>query len=115
MKTLFVCAAANNNNHIGEGYDEILEVENQPTTETIDMWASKISNIIRRLWSEDTGEKKVVVTLDAATPFNLILQNLQVVMKEQQINVVLPYVIERTTTDPEACEVLRRLENREGV
>ena len=50
MKTLFVVCSAKVNKHVGEDYDEILEVENQPTTETIQDWANRIKGCIRTLW-----------------------------------------------------------------
>jgi hypothetical protein len=96
MKTMIVCASANINRHVGEYYDEVLEVENTPTTETIDRWGNAIMGAIRKLYSEDMasgGKGEVSVTLDAVSPYNAILMNLQIIMqKEEGIQIELPYL-----------------------
>lgn len=117
MKTLFVVCSAKVNKHVGEDYDEILEVENQPTTETIQDWANRMKDSIRSLWHAQVGEgtsnMKVVVTLDAATPYNAILLNLQIIMKaEEGIIVELPYYKPPEVEDTEAKELLSKLDGK---
>ena len=119
MRTLFVCNERNINRHVGENYDVIIEVEHQPTTETFQKQADQVMNAIRSLWHEQVkaGEydPKVSVNLDAASPFNLMLMNLQIIMgKEENIVVELPYLPpqmrEDRTDDTEAAELLKKLE-----
>jgi hypothetical protein len=118
MKTLFVCAECNIEDHVGEEYDEIIEVENQPTTATIQEWANRIKGRIRKLahqLQKEGEEQVVVVTLDGPSPYNAMLINLQVRMKpEEDITVELPYLASTTPTtdDPEARELLDKLDQR---
>ena len=138
MKTLFICASANIEYHVGEEYDDIIEVDNEvisshgedgygadltPITE----WHKRIRNRIRKLWHEDATPEgatredgdphEVHIWLDAASPFNAMLIDLQIVMeKEEGIVIQLPYLGEggaiRTTTDPEALKVLQSLDKK---
>ena len=123
MKSLFIVSEKNVNKHVGEDYDDILEVEHQPTTETIQGWADQVKGRIRSLWHEQVGEgtsdMKVVVNLDAASPFNAMLVNLRIIMKaEEGIVVDLPYLPKAIrdrlesdfVEDPETAEMLRRLD-----
>jgi len=115
MQTLFVVSSAKVNRHVGEDYDEILEVENQPTTETIQDWANRIKDSIRSLWHAqvDGDDRKVVVTLDAVTPYNAILLNLQIIMKaEEGIVIELPYWIPPEVKDAEARELLVKMDGK---
>ncbi len=126
MKTMIVVASKNINAHAGEEYDVIVEVEDQPTTTTIQEWANRIRDTIRRLWMEGTGkddpekdspDPRVSVVLDAASPFNAMLINLQILMeKEENIVVELPYLEStvRETSDPEAKELIEKLDARGG-
>ena len=117
MKTLFVCSDRKINDHVGEEYDFIQEVPDQPTTEVISDWANRIRGRIRALWqeqvSEGTSNMKVVCHLDGPTPYNAILNNLQIIMKaEEGIVVELPYMsnIKMEVTDPETVELLKKLD-----
>ena len=121
MKTLFICSERKINEHVGEYYDGIIEVPHQPTTAVIEEVAQQVREEIRKLWKmdvEDTereGEPCVQATLDAASPFNAMLIDYQVVCeKEESISLVLPYLTttERTTEDAEAKELLEKLETR---
>ena len=130
MKTMFVCSELKINDHVGEEYDDLLEVTDQPTTKNIDEYHNRIRGRIRKLWHEDEGseDRQVDVYLDAASPYNAMLQNLRVIMKDAEgIEVGLPYLAEgaedgmpwdsdghRTTEDPEALRELEKLENRGG-
>lgn len=122
MKTLFVVADKRVNAHVGESYDALVEVEWQPTTETIQVGADRIKDQIRALWHEQlkAGEKepKVSVNLDAASPYNAMLLNLRIIMKaEEGIVIELPYlpkeILDRVEgdkiEDAEAKELLRKL------
>ncbi len=122
MKTLFVCAEDKINSHVGEEYDFILEVQSQPTTETIADWANRIRGRIRALWMEEVKSDdpnaaviypKVVCHLDGPTPYNAILNNLQIIMKaEEGIDIELPYMesVKRVVTDEETLELLKKLD-----
>ena len=118
MKTLFVCSVARVNFHVGEEYDDILEVEHQPTTATIRDWADRLRGRIRKLWmeqSEADPDRGVSVSLDAASPFNNILINLQILMEsEEGIRIELPYRegSEHVTSDPEARELMAKLDGQ---
>ena len=121
MKTLFICSERKINDHIGEYYDAIVEVPHQPTADKIEDFAKQVREEIRKLWkmdSEDTereGEPCVQATLDAASPFNAMLIDYQIVCgKEDGIKLELPYITttERTTEDAEAKELLGKLEKR---
>jgi hypothetical protein len=119
MKTLFVCSDKKINNHVGEEYDSILEVQDQPTTETILDWANRIRGKIRALWMEQvqskTPEPKVVCYLDGPTPYNAVMMNLQIIMKaEEGVVVELPYLsqINMQVTDPETLELLKKLDGK---
>jgi hypothetical protein len=121
MKSLFVCSEKKINDHVGEFYDEIFEVEHQPTTKSVPHVAKEVKGLIRSLWKLDvedkerTGEPCVFIHLDAASPFNAMLQDFQIVMeKEEQIKIALPYLTERRTgtADREAQSALKKLENR---
>lgn len=85
MKTLLVCDEVSINNHVGEEYDEILEVIQVPTTENIKFWADKIRDVINSLWKSDGNAKdqKVVVTLDSSAPYKAVLINLKIKMGEE--------------------------------
>jgi hypothetical protein len=114
-KTLFVCAKARINAHVGESYDEILEVETTPTTETIDRWGSAIMRSIRSLHQQDKaagGDGLVKAYLDGASPYNQILMNLQIIMKQEDgINIELPYLPSDLfkVEDSETKEILNRI------
>ena len=114
-KTLFVCAVSKINSHVGEVYDEILEVEKAPTTETIDRWGNAIMQSIRKLHQQDKaggGDGVVRATLDGASPYNLILMNSQIILKkEENIDIELPYVPPDffKVDDPETKELFAKI------
>jgi len=115
MKTLFVCSDRKINTHVGEEYDFILEVPDQPTTENIADWAARIRTRIRSMWKEQEGtpDAKVVCHLDGPTPYNAILNNLQIIMKaEENIVIELPYManLDMTVKDPETIDLLKKLD-----
>ena len=115
MKTLFVGAKSKMNKHAGEFYDEVLEVEDLPTTETIDRWGNAITAVIRKLHSEDKlagGDGVVRVNLDAVSPYNAILMNLQIILKKQEgTSIELPYLPPDffKTDDPETKDLLSKI------
>jgi len=113
-KTLFVCASCRINAHAGENYDEILEVENSPTTATIDRWGESIMKSIRTLSQQDKaagGDGVVRAFLDGASPYNQILMNLQIIFKEEGIAIELPYLSPDLykVDDPETKELLNKI------
>lgn len=114
MKTMFVVSSSNVNKHVGEDYDAIIEVENQPTWPGIQDWANKIKDGIRGLWhqqvKEGTSNMKVVVSLDAVNAYHQILANCQIIMKaEEGIIIELPYAKPVEVKDWETLDLLRKL------
>ena len=92
MKTFLVYDEVTVEDHGGEEYDEIIEVNRIPTVETIQDWANRIKSRIRKLWVEGKGddERGVVVTLDSSAPYKAMLINLQIFMKaEEEIEIEL--------------------------
>ena len=119
MKSLFICSGKKINNHIGEEYDSILEVIDQPTTENIAEYANRIRDRIRSVWMEqikaNDPDPKVVCHLDGPTPYNGILNNLQIIMREEEkIVIELPYMVnlKMEVTDPEALSILAKLDGQ---
>ncbi len=119
MKTLFVVSSKKVEEHVGEEYDSILEVDDQPTTEVIQDLANRVRGRIRKLWmeqEEDDPDRKVVVSLEAATPYNTMLIDLQLVMKEAEgVVVELPYLedMDMEVHDTEAKKLLEKLDNKQ--
>ena len=121
MKTLFICSERKINDHVGEYYDDVIEVPHQPTVNGIEEVAKQVRESIRALWKQDqedperNGEPCVQATLDGASPFNAMLIDYQIVMgKEENIKLELPYLesAERTTQDREAQELIQKLDER---
>jgi len=116
MKTMFICVEDKINEHVGEEYDYILEVDGAPTTENIQEIADRIRGRIRALWNEQEGDDRVVsLKLHGPSPYNAMLMNLKIIMKQEEgIELVLDYPHEefRTTEDPETKEVIGKLEER---
>jgi len=117
MKSLFICSDKKINSHVGEEYDCILEVQDQPTSDTILDMANRIRGRIRALWMDQVAEKntdmRVVCHLDGPTPYNAMLMNLQIIMKaEEGIIVELPYLsqIKMEVTDSETLDLLNKLD-----
>lgn len=122
MKTLFVCSDKKINSHVGEEYDCIIEVQDQPTTETILEMANRIRGHIRALWMEQvkpSDPNHVVVNpsvachLDGASPYNAMLLNLQIIMKaEEGIVIELPYLANAKVQvpDKETLDLLNKLD-----
>ena len=120
MKTLFICSERLINNHVGEEYDSILEVPDQPTTEIIADLANRIRGRIRGLWMEQVKpadpnavavNPKVVCYFDGPSPYAAILSNLQIIMKAEEGAVIeLPWDKLQPVTDPETVELLNKLE-----
>lgn len=124
MKTFLVVSDRKIHDHMGEEWDDYIEVPDQPTTDVIQEWANRIRGRIRKLHAEEVKEIEekqlddvsgVEVHLDAASPFNAMLINLQIIMnQEEEIVVELPYLgeVSQEVTDPETLEVIGKLENR---
>lgn len=117
MKSMFVVAENKVNSHIGEEYDIIVEVPNEPTTENIKPYADRVMAGIDDLWKEDSGseDRRIVVHLDAASPFAAMLVNLQIIMKAQAgINIDLPWNApeDLDALDRESKEILAKLEHK---
>jgi hypothetical protein len=124
MKTFLICIEYNINNHVGEEYDDILEVEDMPTQMTIAHWADRIKGRIRKLWNEDSDideddgskienwERGVEIYLDGTAPYHTILMRLQLVMKKEEgIDFDVPYVEdldEEVVSDSQKEDFLRK-------
>lgn len=116
---MFIVSSRKVNDHAGEEYDYIIEVEDQPTTETIREQGARIRNRIRALNEEQKAagveDPIVSVNLDAASPFNAMLINLKILMgQEEGVKVSLDYPHEEmpTINDSETREVMEKLDNR---
>ena len=123
MKSLIICSERKINYHVGEYYDDVIEVPHQPTSKGIEEIAKSVRSSIQNLWKEDVedkereGEPVVEAYLDAASPFNAMLIDYQIVMKKKEkIKLELPYLegkTKRTTTsDDEANKLIEKLESR---
>lgn len=117
MKTLFVVSEKRINQHAGETYDYILEVEDAPITQNIQEIADRVRTRIRSLWMDETGHDdpnktavnpKVVCTMDANPVFKAMLIDLQLILKEAEgIDIELPGIeTNPEITDPEARQRL---------
>jgi hypothetical protein len=125
MRSMFIVSVSAVNKHVGEEYDTIIEVPYEPTTENIQACADKVMAGIKDLWAQEVGESepdkvsmnpKVVIHLDAATPFGVMLENLQIILKAQSgIIIELPWVKppDVEELDAESREILHKLENRQ--
>jgi len=117
MRTLFIVAMSKVNEHEGQEFDFIIEVPDEPTTESIGELGNRIRNRIRALNEEQLADKvenpKVSVNLDAASPFNAMLINLKILMKDEEgVDVVLDYPHDEELTeikDSETQEVIDKL------
>jgi hypothetical protein len=126
MKSLIICSERKINYHVGEFYHDVIEVPHQPTSQVIEEIAKTVRQSIRDLWKADVedkereGEPVVEAYLDAASPFNAMLIDYQIVMdKEEDIKLELPYLegkTKRTTTsDAEATKLIEKLDSRGAV
>ena len=69
----------------------------------------QVGDVERGPWAHDANAG------EAASPFNAMLINLRILMeKEENIAVILPYLesTTRTTSDPEAQELIDKLDSR---
>jgi hypothetical protein len=116
MKTLFVCSKRRINVHVGEEYDDIIEVDDVPTTDNILEWANRIKGRIRKLEDNDRkdgGDGVVSAVLDGPAPYAVMLANLAIRMPEEdkiRVEFRHPAVAEPEITDPETLEMLSRLD-----
>jgi len=117
MRTLFIVSEKKIEAHRGEEYDYILEVTDEPTTENIKEMANRVRGRIRSLWMDQGGydDRRVECHLDAASPFNTMLIDLQLILKEEEgIAIELPYLetTEPKPLDREAQAAIERLDSR---
>jgi hypothetical protein len=129
MRTLFICSERKINDHVGEYYDAIIEVPHQPFIDKdggFEKIAKEVMDNIKQLWREDCedeereGDPCVEAHLDAASPFNAMLIDYQVMLaaqdEDKKIKLELPYLntVSRTTNDREANKLIDKLDKREG-
>lgn len=110
MKTYFVVAEGRVDQHDGEEYDDILYVEDAPTTDTIQEWANRIRQGLRKLWHEG-GQEPIGIYFDAHMAFHAVLVNLQILMKEDEdIDLSLMYEeqIPKADVDDELAQYLNQ-------
>jgi len=114
MKSMIVLSDRATSKHVGEEYDIIVEVPYEPTTENIQASADKVMAGIKELWAKQDGDagRKVVVHLDAATPFGVMLENLQIILKPIVIELPWCKPTNVEALDAESKELLRKLEER---
>ena len=81
MKTILIADENGRERHVGEDFDDFLEVVSVPTTDILDEWADLIRQRIRRQWSEDNStDRGVLVVLDAPSIWTVVFDHLQVSM-----------------------------------
>jgi len=119
MRTLFIVAMSKVAEHEDEEYDYIIQVLDEPTTESIGELGNRIRCRIRALNEEQKadGETEPVVSvkLDAASPFNAMLINLKIIMGDEEdvtVSLDYPHEEELTSGDTEAQEVIDKLDQR---
>jgi small-conductance mechanosensitive channel len=117
MKSMIVVSESSINKHVGEEYDIIVEVPYEPTTENIQACAEKVLRGIKELWNDQEGlvDRKIVVHLDAATPFGVMLENLQIILKAESGTIIdLPWCkpTDVADLDSESKTVLNKLDGR---
>lgn len=116
MKTLFVCASDKINQHVGEEYDAVIEVNSCPTTENVDPDAQRIMDAAVGLWDSMDGkdnDRRVVCTLHGPNVFLLILLNLEIILKKEK-GIVLDLSgiqkdVDVEVKDQEAIDLLKKL------
>lgn len=118
MKSMIVVSESSIDKHVGEEYDIIVEVPYEPTTNNIQECADKVMSGIKGLWKEQDGsqDRKIVVHLDAATPFGVMLENLKIILKEESgIVLDLPWCKPTNieALDSESKAVLSKLDGRQ--
>ena len=119
MRTLFIVAMSKVVKHEDEEYDYIIQVPDEPTTENIGELGNRIRCRIRALNEEQLadGETEPVVSvkLDGASPFNAMLINLKILMKDEenvQVSLDYPHEEELESDDDEARELINRLDKK---
>ena len=123
MKSMIVVSESSINQHVGEEYDIVVEVPYEPTTENIQACAEKVRRGIKELWAQEVGRDqdkasdnpKIVVHLDAATPFGVMLENLQIILKAESGTIIdLPWCkpTDFDSLDSESRDVLSKLDGR---
>jgi hypothetical protein len=120
MKTMIVVSTRKIEKHVGEEYDVIVEVPNEPTTTNIGESAIKIGDSITALWVSDDGspDRRVVVSLDAATPFAAMLVNMRIIrLARDGIVIDLPWdkPVDISNIDSESRELLEKLDSKRGA
>jgi hypothetical protein len=118
---MIIVCERNLEDHVGETYDEIVEVDDSPTTETIQEWGARIKNKIRRLHNNSIAEGEenpvIQITLDGPSPYNAMLQNLQIFMAEENdIDIELPYLedFDFDVKSREARDIIDKLDEQQG-
>lgn len=125
MKSLFICSERKINFHVGKYYDVVIEVPHQPVADedgSFEKIAKEIRSSIADLWKLDVEDKEregnpcIELYLDAASPYNAMLIDYQIVMeKKEGIKIDLAYLdsTKRTTTsDKEANKLIEKLDSR---
>lgn len=111
MLNLFVCAERRAEYHTGEEYDEIVFVEDEPSSLTTAQWADRIRGRIRKLWNENSeNEEPIEIMLDAHPVFHVMLVNLKLLLEDEEgIKIELGYELEEPEiTDSETLKVLEK-------
>jgi len=91
MKSILITDAVGRERHVGEEFDDFLQIDGVPDAESIDLWADRIRQHIRKLWNEDAStNKEVTVVLDAPIHYRIVVDHLQTTMlREEKIKFLL--------------------------
>jgi hypothetical protein len=90
MKTILVADSDGREKHVGEDFDDFIEVDTVVEAETLDEWADRIRQRIRRLWVEGNSSTDVMVVLEAPVHYRIMLEHLQVTMiRDEKVRFLL--------------------------
>jgi hypothetical protein len=84
MKTILIADPDGRERHVGEDFDDFIEVETAVEADIIDDYADRIRQRIRRLWVEGNSSTEVMVVLDAPIHYRIMLEHLQVTMNRDE-------------------------------
>jgi len=101
VKTFFICADSRINFHVDEEYDDYIQVEDIPTSDTLNEYAHRIQGRIRGLQhqmeQENDVDKREVVTIDAIPHYAIMMDHIALAMKrDEKITVEIPEQLKET-------------------
>lgn len=84
MKSLLIADPVGRENHVGEDFDDFLEVNTVISSEEIDECADLIRQRIRRLWVEGNSSTEIIVVVDAPVHYRIMIEHLQATMSREE-------------------------------